>query len=131
MNKEVKEIIDKYMNNIELRKFSNQYYPNYDYNEDTKSKEEINRMTIGIDASLNYYLQQEGLNNQEIEIMERKVAEYELIVSKIFLDSMNDKADYNAYELQRFIDSIYLYYEKLNNVYKIKRTTEPNIGYKF
>lgn len=131
MDKEIKEIIDKYINNDELRKFSNKYYPNYVYREDVNSKEEINRMTIGIDATLNYYSQLESLSDQDIEVMERKIAEYELIVSKIFSDSMDNDSNYNAIELQRFINNIYGYYEKLNNIYKIKRTTESNIGYTF
>lgn len=131
MDKNISEIINSYFNNKDLRKFSNLYYPNYNYTEDVKSKEDMNKSTMGMDATLNYYSIQTGLTDQDIEILEKRIAEYELIVSKIFSESKNDNTNYNAYNLQSFIDNIYNFYDKLNNIYKMKRTTQSSIGFNF
>ncbi len=131
MDKEISEIIDKYVNDKNLRKFSNLYYPNYNYTEAVKSKEDMSRATIGMDATLNYYSVQSGLTDQDIEILERRIGEYELIVSKIFSESKNGNTSYNAYNLQTFIDNIYSFYNKLNDISKMERTTKSSIGYGF
>ncbi len=131
MNEEVKEIVDKYIDNEDLRKFSNHYYSDYVYTENVKPKEELSRMTMGIDATLNYYMEQESLADQDIEVMERRIAEYELAVFKIFSEEIDSNFAYSAYELQKLIENIYEYYRKLKSIEMIKRTTNSRIGYTF
>lgn len=118
-------------NNKDLRKFSDIYYSNYNYVEAAKSKAEMNIVTMGIDATLNYYLELEGLTDGDIEIMERRVAEYELMVLKIFSSIKDMNLDYSKYDLENFTNNIYKYYDKLNDIYKIKKTDISNIGFTF
>ena len=131
MDKAINEVVNNYFNNKNLKKFSDIYYSNYNYTEVAKSKAEMNIVTMGIDATLNYYLGLEGLTDGDIEIMERRVAEYELIVLKIFSSIKDTKLDYNNYDLQNFIDNISKYYDKLNDIYKIKKTDISKIGFTF
>ena len=131
MDKEINDIVCKYFNSSDLKKFSDLYYPNYNYTENIKSKEDMKISTIGMDATLNYYSTQSGLTDHDIEVLERRVAEYELIVSKIFSESKAGNSDYNAYNLQTFIKNIYSFYDKLNDIYKIDRTNKSSIGYGF
>ena len=131
MNKEIKEIVDKYIDNKDLRKLSNHYYSDYTYTENAKSKEEMNRMTMGIDSTLNYYAEQESLADQDIEIMERRVAEYELAVFKLLSEDIDASFNYSAYEVQKLIDHIDQYYIKLENIEKIERSQTSRIGYTF
>lgn len=113
-----------------IRRFSDLYYPNYVYREGIKSKTEMSKMTMGICATLNYYLEQEILSNGDIEVMERRIAEYELIVGEILKQS-EDNNDYNFVERQRLIDNIISYYDKLEEIYKVERTEKSNIGFNF
>lgn len=131
MNKEMKEIIDAYTNDNELKKFSNQYYSDYVYTEDAKSKDDISRMTMGIDSTLNYYSEQESIADQDIEVMERRIAEYELAVFKIFEEVTKFNLDYNANDLKNFVEHIKEYYRKLKNIKEIERTEDSKIGYTF
>lgn len=131
MNKEIKEIINRYIDNKELKKFSNHYYSDYIYSEGAKTKEEINKMTMGIDSTLNYYAEQESLADQDIEIMERRVAEYELAVFKILSQDVDLSFNYSSNEVQKLIDHITEYYRKLENIEKIERVENSKIGYTF
>lgn len=131
MNKEIKEIINKYMDDNELKKFSNHYYSDYVYTENAKSKEDMSKMTMGIDSTLNYYAEQKSIADQDIEVMERRIAEYELAVFKIFEEALNSDFNYNANDLKNFVEHINEYYRKLENVKKIERTKESKVGYTF
>lgn len=131
MKKEIKEIIDTYIDDNELKKFSNHYYLDYAYTEDAKSKEDISKMTMGIDSTLNYYSEQESIANQDIEVMERRIAEYELAVFKIFEEVTKFNLDYNANDLKNFVEHIKEYYRKLENIKEIERTDDSKVGYTF
>ncbi len=131
MDKEIIEIIEQYFNSKDLRKFSDLYYPNYDYAEEVKSIDDMKRATMGLDATLNYYFEQTGLTNQDIEILERRVAEYEFIVAKIFSESKEANTDFTEYHLRTFIESIYRYYGQLDELHKIERTEKSSIGFNF
>lgn len=117
-------------NSKRISKFSDLYYSNYVYREGIKSKSEMSKMTMGICATLNYYLEQESLSDGDIEVMERRIAEYEIIVAEILKDNTRSN-DYADIEKQRLIDNILSFYDKLKEIYKIKRTEKSNIGYNF
>lgn len=131
MEKEIREIIELYFNSNDLTKLSDLYYPNYNYTEDVKSQDGMKRATMGLDATLNYYFDQTGLTNQDIEILERRVAEYEFIVAKVFSESKAGHIDFSAHHLRTFIESIYRYYGQLEDLHKIERTEKSSIGFNF
>lgn len=129
MNKEIKELIDKYIDNKDIRKFSDLYYSDFVYREAVKDKSDINRMAMGIEATLSYYCDQECLTDHDVEVMERRIAEYELAVLKIL--SEGEKYNYNFDELSILIDNISKYYQKISDISKIERAEKSKIGYNF
>lgn len=131
MDKEIEEIIERYFNSKDLKRFSNLYYPNYNYTEPVKSIDDMKKATMGLDATLNYYFDQTALTNQDIEILERRVAEYEFIVDNIFSESKAGNTDFNAYHLRTYIESIYRYYNQLDKLHKIERAEKSSIGFNF
>lgn len=130
MEKEIADLVDKYRDNKELKKFSNKYYSDFSYQEPAKTKDSMNRMTMGIDATLNYYEELESLSDGDIEVMERRVAEYELAVFKL-LNNLTDSTDYSAYDLRKLIEHIIQYYKKLESIEKKERALNSKIGYNF
>ena len=131
MDIEIKKIIDRYIEDDKLKKYSSHYYSDYVYTENAKSKEDMSRMTMGIDSTLNYYNEQASIADQDIEVMERRIAEYELAVFKIFEEILDSDLDYSANDLKIFLEHISAYYRKLENIKKIERTKDSKVGYTF
>ncbi len=130
MDKEIKDIVDKYKDDNELKKFSNKYYSEFVYSEPIKTKQDMNKATMGLDATLNYFDEFEKLSNDDIEVMERRVAEYELAVFKL-LNNIDETTEYTAYDLRMLTEHISQYYKQLESLNKKERTLESQIGYNF
>lgn len=130
MNKEIIDLVERYKDDDELKKFTHKYYADFSYTEPVKSKEDMSRMTMGIDATLNYYEELKHLSDGDIEVMERRVAEYELAVFKM-LENADNNTDYSSYDLRRLIDHIGEYYVKLESIERKDRVLNSEIGYNF
>ena len=129
MKQDIKQLRDKYKDNKEITKFSDLYYSNFAYSEPIKSKDEINRMTMGLEATLSYYYDQDCLTENDIEVMERRIAEYEMAVAKLLSEGEN--YNYNAEELQILVDKISEYYKNIEDIHEIEKTEKSKIGYNF
>lgn len=121
MDNDIKQIIDKYKFNKELRKYTNKHYfksKNRIYRE-IKTIEDIERAKNEIEYNLKLYSKTYPLTDEDIETIEKSLAKYEIAICKV-IQCYNYNAlysdFYNAEQLKRLIDNRFKYEEKLNEI---------------
>ncbi|WP_053956822.1 hypothetical protein [Inediibacterium massiliense] len=116
MNK-IKEIIDKYMYDQSIKKYSNKYFLK-DNNLFAKitTTEDIDNIIRGVEYSINYYNEIYPLHRDDIIEMEKALGKYEIAVHKILqcYDILGFK--YSDTELEKLIDNICKYEDKIKEI---------------
>ncbi|KIV55035.1 hypothetical protein AM501_26765 [Aneurinibacillus migulanus] len=119
MDKKVEEIISKYQYSRDIKKYSNRYFfrDNSIYSR-INSNRDVEIAKNRVESNLQMLSKVFPLERVDIEELEKDMGRYELAVKKVLwcFDNRNTDFNYTAEELQGLIDSIFSFYDKINNV---------------
>lgn len=107
MDKEINQIIEQYIYNQSIKKYSNKYYFHDNrYFREIQDKSDVDRALEGIKNTINYYKTIYPLVNDDIEELEKSLGKYEIAVHKVLqcYDILN--FGYTANELLDLIKNI-------------------------
>ncbi|WP_238651794.1 hypothetical protein [Paenibacillus piscarius] len=116
---EVRAILEKYQYDRNLRKYSDQHFFNdHRIFGGVNSNGDVERAKAGIYNRFDQYKKVYPLVQDDIEDLERAVAQFEIAVRKVIqnFDNPNINFNFTAEELQGLIDSVFECQDKVNEV---------------
>lgn len=122
MDKEIKEIINKYQYDQTTRKYSNKYYfkDNSIYAK-IKNNNDVTRTYNAVVNTINYFENfDHDLVNYDIETLERALAKYEEAIHKVLACFDNHNFNYSAEELMQLINNWDIFEEKISKIHMRK-----------
>lgn len=119
MNKNIKELIDKYEFNQDLRKYTYKHFSK-DMNiihRQINTKNDVEMAKNEIEYDLDYYSKIHPLIREDMEQIEKSLGKYEIAICKILqCYDIIDDFNYSAEELKELIDNRFEYEKELSEL---------------
>ncbi|MCE4052011.1 hypothetical protein [Bacillus sp. Au-Bac7] len=117
MDAKAKEIISEHRYSQKRRKYANRYFHgDQSVFRSITSKRDVEIARNRVESTLKMLKNIFPLERVDIEELELEMGKYEIAVGKVIQNYEYGMFDYNAEELQELIDSIFLYYKKIDEV---------------
>ncbi|WP_047152161.1 hypothetical protein [Aneurinibacillus tyrosinisolvens] len=119
MDKEVKEIISRYQYSRDIKKYSNHYFfQDDDIFSRVNNNRDVQNAQNRVESNLRMLSKVFPLERVDVEELEKDMGRYELAVAKVIQCFDNPRTDFNytAEELQQLINSVFSFYDKIDNV---------------
>ncbi|MFJ7467281.1 hypothetical protein ACIQWI_01910 [Peribacillus frigoritolerans] len=120
-NQKIKEVIDKYIVDESIRKYSNKHFNQLERNKVYKSidtKEDVSCAKNRVENMIESCSDEQSPDPEDIIDLEKYIGEYEIAVSKVLKCYTN--FDYIAEEIQDKIDELFYFYSKIDKIKKKK-----------
>jgi len=118
MDKEIKKLIDKYIYDKGLQKYSNKhFFDDHVYFGQIKENKDIDFAYNRVLNTIQSYEKVYPLVSEDIEDLEKLLGKYEIALHKVLqcFDSCN--FDYSATELKQLINNREILEDKINNIH--------------
>ncbi|WP_102400481.1 hypothetical protein [Haloimpatiens massiliensis] len=122
MNK-IKEIIDKYIYDKSIKKYSRKYFNKAEEDEiftNLNSEKDIDDKIRILEYNIDYYKKNRPIYKDDIINMEKLLGEYEIAVHRVLQCYDIVKFKYNANEIQQLIDNIEIYEKEIQELNLIR-----------
>jgi pyruvate/2-oxoacid:ferredoxin oxidoreductase beta subunit len=112
-----KEFLNEHRYSQKRRKYANRYFhQDHSIFRSINSKRDVEIARNRVQTTLEMLKKVWPLERVDIEELEQEMGKYEIAVGKVIQNYEYEDFDYNVEELQELIDSIFIYYKKIDEV---------------